>query len=174
MSAHMSMNAVNGLGEKAFIKTFGNVVEMCSLCAAAVYCQKPFASLDDLYHQFCAFIDALPAIGKEGILRSHPDLADRMETLTLESQREHSKAGIASLGQEDVELLRDYNQRKRHKFGFPFVICARLNNKETILSGAQTRLNNEKSEELETGIVEVKKIMLLRLKDLVDSGKSKL
>ena len=99
---------------------------------------------------------------------------ERVETLSLESRREQSKGGMRSLGQKDVALLRDYNQRYRHKFGFPFVICARLNNKETILSGVQTRLNNEKSEELETGIVEVKKIMLLRMKDLVFSGASKL
>ena len=65
------------LGEKAFIKTFGNEVEKYALCAAAVYCQKSFASFDDLYHQFCAFIDALPAIGKEGILRRFSDVRAR-------------------------------------------------------------------------------------------------
>ena len=170
----MSMNAVNGLGEKVFIKTFGNVVEKCSLCAVAVYCQKPFASFDDLYHQFCAFIDVLPDIAKQAILRSQSDVGDPVDTLSLESRREQSTGGMRSLGQKEVALLRDCNQRYRHKFGFPFVICARLNNKQTILSGIQTRLNNEKSEELEISIVELKKIILLRLKDLVFSGASKL
>lgn len=55
----------------------------------------------------------------------------------------------------------------RLKFGFPFVICARMNKKDAILKGLEARLHNSAEAELLTGIAEVKKIALLRLKNLV-------
>jgi 2-oxo-4-hydroxy-4-carboxy--5-ureidoimidazoline (OHCU) decarboxylase len=39
------------------------------------------------------------------------------------------------------------NQQYKQKFGFPFVICARENKKEAILSGLERRLNNSKETE---------------------------
>lgn len=60
------------------------------------------------------------------------------------------------------------------KFGFPFVICARLNNKDAILVAIRTRLANDENQELKSGIEEVKKIMLLRMKDLMECEDCKL
>jgi 2-oxo-4-hydroxy-4-carboxy-5-ureidoimidazoline decarboxylase len=47
------------------------------------------------------------------------------------------------------------NQQYKQKFGFPFVICARENKKEAILSGLERRLNNSKETEAITGVEEV-------------------
>ena len=168
------MEEVNQLSSAAFIEKFGNVVEHTSLCAAAVFSQRPFASFDRLYGAFCSFIDSLPDNGKEGILRVHPDLAQRLDSLTEESQNEQRQSGVASLIASEVVLMRECNRRYWQKFGFTFVVCARMNKKDAILRAIQTRLENSKAHELKTGIEEVKKIMLLRLKDLVHPEKSSL
>jgi 2-oxo-4-hydroxy-4-carboxy-5-ureidoimidazoline decarboxylase len=62
------------------------------------------------------------------------------------------------------------NQQYKQKFGFPFVICARENKKEAILSGLERRQNNSKETEAITGVEEVKKICRLRILDIVDSA----
>ena len=48
------------------------------------------------------------------------------------------------------------------------MICARLHDtKDSVLEKVLERLKNNKNQELKTGIEEVIKIMILRLKDLV-------
>ena len=59
--------------------------------------------------------------------------------------------------------------RYKKRFGFPFVICARQNKKEAILKGITQRLSNDKTQEIDTGVTEVKKICSLRLYNIVSS-----
>nr|MBA2432859.1 OHCU decarboxylase [Chthoniobacterales bacterium] len=55
----------------------------------------------------------------------------------------------------------------RERFGFPFVICARLNKKEAILSALPERLKRSRAKEIETALGEIYKIAELRLRDLL-------
>lgn len=57
--------------------------------------------------------------------------------------------------------------RYKEKFGFPFVICARENKATAIFTAIQKRLDNEKLQELQNGINEVKKISALRIAQIV-------
>ena len=90
------------------------------------------------------------------------------ESLSSESQREQTEAGIRSLGAEEIKLLKSYTRLYKEKFGFPLVICA------LILERIRERLNNDSYQELNIGIKEVKDIMVLRVKDLVNSETSKI
>jgi len=49
------------------------------------------------------------------------------------------------------------------------VICARDNKKQAILAGLKARIENTSEVEVKTGVEEVKKIMMYRLLDLVQS-----
>ncbi len=62
------------------------------------------------------------------------------------------------------------NLRFRVKFGFPFVICARLNKIPSIIEAMQRRLENDLEAEIQTGIDEVKKICEIRVKDLINEN----
>ena len=177
MAAKMDIASVNQLSQEDFIDRFSNVVEWTPLCAAAVSSNRPFQSLEDLYRSLCEFIDALPRDGRAAILRCLPDLAGRIakgKALKTESTQEQASAGLGNLKKEEMQVFDSYNSSYRQKFGFPFFMSARLNNKDTILNGLKLRIANDLDTELKTGIEEVKKIMLLRLKDLVDTGESKL
>ena len=107
-----------------------------------------------------------------GILRVYPDLAGKLPhdgQLTGESLHEHSKADLDKLSDEEEVVLARLNSQYKEKFGFPFVICARMNKKDAIIEGLKNRSNNPVDTEVQIGIGEVMKICELRLKDIVKS-----
>jgi 2-oxo-4-hydroxy-4-carboxy--5-ureidoimidazoline (OHCU) decarboxylase len=65
-----------------------------------------------------------------------------------------------------VALFDRYNREYRERFGFPFVICARLHKKEAILRAFPERLHHSREEEIRTALAEIYKIADLRLRDL--------
>ncbi|KAK3098846.1 hypothetical protein FSP39_023654 [Pinctada imbricata] len=173
----MDISAVNSMSYEEFISKFGNVVEHCSLCAAAVWREHPFNDVAQLSRHIAKFIDDLPLSGKEGILRLHPDLAGRIAQsggLTKESTNEQKSAGLNDMTDDERMKMNRMNEQYKQKFGFPFVICARQNKKAAILEGLERRLNNSAEQEAITGANEVKKICDLRLRDIVDPTSSKL
>ncbi|XP_063300949.1 putative 2-oxo-4-hydroxy-4-carboxy-5-ureidoimidazoline decarboxylase [Pelobates fuscus] len=165
----MDLNAVNSMNYEEFVDIFGNVVEKCPLITGAIWSKFPFSSVADLEASVYEFIDSLPSSGKEGILRCHPDLAGRelmSGTLTTESLNEQNQAGLTSLSQTEREALNVLNSQYKTKFGFPFVICAKMSDKSVIIEELRSRLQNNRDEELGIGIAEVKKICHLRLQDI--------
>lgn len=108
--------------------------------------------------------------GKEGILRCHPDLAGRdlqRGTLTPESRDEQAAAGLDALGPGEASRIARFNEEYKQRFGFPFVICVRLNDKGTILRQLTERCENEPALETVRGIEEVKNICRLRLQNII-------
>ncbi|KAK7083443.1 hypothetical protein SK128_001156 [Halocaridina rubra] len=171
LTKSVHINNVNEMDYESFIEVFGNVIEHCSLCAAAVWRYRPFKDVRQVHEEICKFVDELPEAGREGILRSHPDLAGRLAGLGLltdESKREQAAAGLGHLTPEEIARIQEMNAQYRKQFGFPFVICARQNKKEAILEGLKTRIKNSPQAELAKGIAEVKKICYLRLLDIVE------
>ncbi|XP_047410531.1 putative 2-oxo-4-hydroxy-4-carboxy-5-ureidoimidazoline decarboxylase isoform X3 [Sciurus carolinensis] len=113
----------------------------------------------------------------EGILRCHPDLAGREQqrgTLSAESQREQSGAGLTSLGADERQQLAKLNAQYRARFGFPFVLAARLSDRAAVPGELERRLHSQPAQELRTALGEVKKIGHLRLADLLDADSSRL
>nr|XP_020455666.1 putative 2-oxo-4-hydroxy-4-carboxy-5-ureidoimidazoline decarboxylase [Monopterus albus] len=166
----MDIDAINALPCEDFVNIFGNVVEKCPLITAAVWSRRPFANLTALEAAISEFIDALPESGKEGILRCYPDLAGRDlqgDTLTRESREEHARAGLDALSSGEALRMSRLNWEYKVRFGFPFVICARMNDKANILQQLTERCRNERTVERARGIEEVKKISHLRLQSLV-------
>ncbi|GCB72963.1 hypothetical protein scyTo_0002275 [Scyliorhinus torazame] len=159
------MQTVNSMNYEHFLDVFGNVVEKCPLVAAAVWAGRPFSSVSALEKNIGDFIDSLPRSGKEGMLRCIPDLVGR-GTLSPESQRERSQAGLTSLTAGQRSQLSELNASYKSRFNFPFVICVRMSDKETIIQQLGSRIRNSPEQELQTGIQEVKKICHLRLLDI--------
>ncbi|XP_070842521.1 2-oxo-4-hydroxy-4-carboxy-5-ureidoimidazoline decarboxylase [Chaetodon trifascialis] len=166
----MDIASINALPYEDFVNIFGNVVEKCPIVTAAVWSRRPFGNLAALEAAINDFIDALPESGKEGILRCHPDLAGRdlqSGTLTQESREEQAGAGMDALNSAEASRMARLNEEYKERFGFPFVICARMNDKSNILRQLSERCRNEREAERARGIAEVKKICRLRLQGLV-------
>ena len=88
-------------------------------------------------------------------------------TLTPSSTQEQASAGLNKLSSEEVAAFQRHNDSYKQKFGFPFVICARLNKKEAILNAFPVRLENTREQEIKTALEEIYKIAYFRLKDIV-------
>ncbi|KAK7118371.1 hypothetical protein R3I94_022014 [Phoxinus phoxinus] len=169
----MDISAVNALTYEEFVELFGNVVEKSPIISAAIWSHRPFKDLTDIEAHITEFIHSLSDSGKEGILRCHPDLAGRdlqSGTLTRESREEQSQAGMTALDSAEILLMHRLNSEYKERFGFPFIICARLNNKADIVRRLSERLKNDRAAERELAIEEVKKISSLRLHNIVLSG----
>nr|XP_040023558.1 2-oxo-4-hydroxy-4-carboxy-5-ureidoimidazoline decarboxylase [Gasterosteus aculeatus aculeatus] len=174
----MDMATVNALPYEDFVNLLGNVVEKCPIITAAVWSGRPFLNFAALEAAISEFIDALPESGKEGVLRCHPDLAGRDlrgGTLTRESREEQTGAGMDALTSAEASRVTRLNEEYKERFGFPFIICARLSDKATVLRQLSERRRNERAVERARAVEEVKKICRLRLQALVrDDAQNKL
>src|SRR5271167_3348522 len=143
----MTIPQLNQLGHAAFIRAVGPVFEHSPWIAEAAWLEKPFASLAQLHNALCEIVKHSGEEIRLALIRSHPDLVSRAAlagTLTRESSSEQVGAGLNRLSPEEVDLFQKQNDAYKNKFGFPFVICARLNKKDTILTGFERRLKNSR------------------------------
>ncbi|XP_031629265.1 aminoacylase-1-like [Contarinia nasturtii] len=168
----MKIGDVNELSSSEFEKVFKNVVELWPRAAKSVVRQRPFGDLNQLLLAFSDYLENLSVDDKLAVLKSHPDLAGKLldeNQLSQESANEQSGAGLHLITDKQKEQLVKLNTEYSEKFGFPFVICVRQNNKiERILEGFVDRLPNTRNDEIKNGINEVKKICQLRIEDLVE------
>lgn len=168
----MKISEVNQLLDQDFVEVFKNVVELYPKAAQSVVLQRPFANLNELIVAFNNFLENLQVSEKVFILQSHPDLAGKLlfeNKLSADSASEQAGAGLDKLSDEQKNHLVKLNGEYSEKFGFPFVICVRQNNKiERILEGLNQRLPNGRDEEIINGINQVKKICQLRIESIVE------
>lgn len=167
---HFTLAEVNGLDHENFVRCVGPVFEHSPWIAGATWIQRPFAELAQLHQALCQTVIEAGDARQLALIRAHPDLVGRaalVGTLTRESTGEQASAGLNQLTPDEIALFQKHNAAYKEKFGFPFVICARLNKKEAILAGFERRLNNLRPQEIKTALVEIFKIAELRLQDLI-------
>jgi len=158
---------LNALDRAEFTRIVGPVFEHSPWVAARTASRRPFASREGLHGALMATVRQASADEKLALIRAHPDLIGDAH-LTAASQAEQKSAGLQDATAEEQKQFREYNRQYRERFGFPFVICARLNKKEAIAQAFPVRLRNSREQEMETALHEISKIAELRLKDLVE------
>lgn len=160
--------------DPGFAEKLGCVFEKSRWIAEAAAAGRPFESLGALHRAMISVVrESSPARQLE-LIRAHPDLVGKLAReggLTSESTAEQAAAGLIALSEEEVRAFDTYNAQYREKFGFPFIICARLNKKEAILEAFPRRLALDADAEREAALEEIFKIALLRLRDLIKTGR---
>ena len=162
----LNLVAVNALSRDDFVRVVGPVFEHSPWIAERAWVARPFASRDELHGALCDVVGRASEEEKLSLVGAHPDLVGNA-VLTPESQSEQTSAGLGSLSDDERQVFRDYNAQYRKRFGFPFVVCARLNKKEAILRAFPARLQNSPETEMKTALEEIYKIADLRLRDLL-------
>jgi len=165
-----SISEINAMQPEQFVRVIGPAFEHSPWIAEKGAALRPFANTESLHAALCETVVAAPREKQIALIQAHPDLVGRAAlrgTLTAESTREQISVGLGRLTQDEIDLFQNLNAAYGEKFGFPFVICARLNKKEAILSGFRSRLNNDRESEIRTALDEISKIALLRLEDIV-------
>ena len=162
----MDIAEINALDRAGFLRVFGGIFEHSPHLAERAFAGRPFGSAEELAE---ALIDAVRCAEPEeqlALIRAHPDLVNRA-VLTAESQGEQAAAGLMSLLPEEAALFDRHNREYKARFGFPFIICARLNKKDAILAAFPVRLQNDAGAERAAALGEIYKIARLRLADIL-------
>jgi len=169
-----SLAHLNQADRAAFTAALGHLFEHSPWVAEETWPKRPFASAEALHAALCATMRAAPRDRQLALIRAHPDLAGRLaqqKKLTAESTREQASAGLDSLTDDELAEFTRQNDVYQAKFGFPFIICARLNAKSAILTAMQTRGGNPPGTEFTTALGEIEKIAWLRLQDVLGTTK---
>jgi 2-oxo-4-hydroxy-4-carboxy-5-ureidoimidazoline decarboxylase len=162
---------VNQMHESTFVSTFGAVYEHSPWVAKEAWQQRPFASLDALHSVMDEVVQRAGPTQQKILIKAHPELAGRLARsgqLTAESRSEQAQAGLTSLSEDLTRQMLELNHAYQQKFGFPFIICARLNNVSTILQAMENRLAHSGETEFKTALQEISKIAKLRLGDILE------
>jgi 2-oxo-4-hydroxy-4-carboxy-5-ureidoimidazoline decarboxylase len=166
----LQLDEVNGQSEDEFISVFGSIFENSPWVAEKAWLRRPFATRSELLATMVAIVRQAGQEKQIALIQAHPDLAGRMAKqglLTEASSQEQASAGLNQLSAAERKLFETYNEKYKSVFGFPFVICARLNDKRSILNAFERRLTLPRDAEIETALDEIEKIAGLRLTELV-------
>jgi len=166
MSEKISLDALNAAAAADFLAALGGIYEHSPWVAEAALARRPFARLKDLHETMRAALLTADDARKRAVLNAHPDLAGkaaRAGTLTADSTREQSSAGLDRLNEREFEAFHRLNAAYRDKFGFPFIVCVRRHTKDSIFAQFERRLKNDMAAEFETALGEVARIAALRL-----------
>jgi 2-oxo-4-hydroxy-4-carboxy-5-ureidoimidazoline decarboxylase len=168
LSRAMTLAYLNSSDRATFTAALGHLFEHSPWVAEETWARRPFRDAAHLHAELCATMRAAPVARQRALIEAHPDLAGRLarqNQLTPESTREQASAGLSRLSDAELAGFQKLNDAYRQKFGFPFIICARLNAKETILSAMKARVGNTPEQEFSAALSEIEKIAQLRLND---------
>jgi 2-oxo-4-hydroxy-4-carboxy-5-ureidoimidazoline decarboxylase len=161
---------VNNMDHSSFILHFGSIYEHSPWVAEGAWSRRPFDSVESLHAVMDSVMLAASITKKLALIRAHPELAGRLARLgqlTEASRSEQSQAGLDKLTPDQIAEMNQLNAEYLDKFGFPFIICARLNDATSIVNALTARLENSPDAEFQTALREISKIARLRLADVV-------
>ncbi len=166
----LTLARLNSMNQTGFTTALGFAFELSPWVVERAWDERPFASVEALHEAMMAVLEASTTADKLALIRAHPELASKAaiaKTLTAESNAEQASAGLDRLTPEEFARFHDLNAAYRDRFGFPFIICVRLNDKASILAAMQARLSNDEATEIAEAIAQIGLISKLRLLDAV-------
>ena len=166
----ITLQELNTLDQEHFVQALAGLFEGPPWIVAQAWHKRPFANPDHLLQTLYSSMYEAPVEQQVMLLRAHPDLVGRAAlagTLSPASASEQAAAQLDRLTPEEIATFQRLNAQYQQRFGFPFVICARENKKESILAGFATRLQHTREQEISLALAEVAKICAFRLHDLI-------
>ena len=166
----ISLERLNTLDQSDFVAALAGIFEGPPWIVSDAWAARPFSDVDVLYSALCRVMYAAPIERMVALIQAHPDLvgrAARTGTLRPASTAEQAAAGLNDLTADEIATFERLNAEYQQRFGFPFVICARENKKESILAGFDARMRNTREQEIATALDEIAKICRLRLLDTI-------
>ncbi len=166
----LTLQSLNTLDRDAFTQALHFAFELSPWVVERAWDARPFASIEALHDAMMAVLNTATTADKLALIRAHPELASKAaiaKQLTAESNAEQASAGLDRLTPEEFARFHDLNAAYRDRFGFPFIICVRLNDKASILAAMKARLSNDEAAEIAEAIIQIGLISKLRLLDAV-------
>ncbi|SDL60177.1 OHCU decarboxylase [Franzmannia pantelleriensis] len=161
------------LDRSAFVASFGDIYEHSPWIAELAWDAGLGSDQDSPAGLAAAMGEVLRSASAERqleVIRAHPDLAGKAALageLTDDSTREQAGAGLDQCSPEELARFERLNDAYKTKFGFPFVMAVKGNDRHDILAAFETRLDNDLDEERRTAVEQINRIALLRLEGRV-------
>ncbi|VEN54316.1 unnamed protein product [Callosobruchus maculatus] len=165
VSRRLSIQEVNNLLSESFVRIFGNIVEHFPAAAIGVLKHRPFDNTEALVRAISDFLDSMKLSDLEDILQRYPDIFNiftHNSLLILDKNY-----GTNQLSMAERRKLNELNSQYKEKFGFPFIMGYKSNDVFTLFDEIISRLENNREQELEVAIKEVKNIVNIRIHELV-------
>lgn len=163
---------LNTCSKDDFVAALANIFEYSPWIAEQGAGARPFSGVSALFQAMKAAIDRAPSDLRFALIKAHPDLANKTQRaagLTAESTAEQNSVGLDRLSDAEYEAFERVNNAYRAKFGFPYIVCARRQTKDSILRDFARRLPNDASTEMQASLAEICRIAALRLDQQVIS-----
>lgn len=161
------------MGRAEFVKAFGGIFEHSAWVAERAFeleLGPAHDSAGGLHNALCRAFRTATDAERLGVLQAHPDLAGKLaaaKRLTAESTREQASAGLDALTDAERARFSALNIAYVERFGFPFIIAVKGLTKQAILDAFESRIGNERAQELDTACRQVERIASLRLRDIL-------
>ena len=166
----ISLARLNTAPDADFVTALAGIYEHSDWVPQHLVRQRPFPDLEHLRLAMRQVVENATDAEKLTLIRSHPDLAGKLAKagkLTEESTREQAGLGLDRLDDQEYWRFQNRNERYREKFGFPFIICARLTTKPGVLEAFDKRLANSREQEISEALSQIHQIARLRLEDAI-------
>lgn len=166
------------LEKNEFVKVFGGVYEHSAWIAEQAWSHglnTSHDSLEGLAKLMSGVVNASTAQQQLDLILAHPDLAGKAAqagTLTSESNREQSSAGIDLCSAKEFQQFQQFNQAYHAKFKFPFIMAVKGANRHQILNAFQQRLPNNYQKEFQQALQQIHKIAQFRLTDIAQNARA--
>ncbi|WP_378948549.1 allantoinase PuuE [Mesorhizobium sp. ANAO-SY3R2] len=163
------------MGRDEFVQRFGGIFEHSPWVAERAFefeLGPAHDSAGGLHNALCRAFRSGTEAERLGVLTAHPNLAGKLaqaKRLTEESTKEQASAGLDALTDAERQKFTELNTAYVQKFGFPFIIAVRDNDKASILRAFETRIANSRDQEFGTACKQVERIAWYRLHDLLPS-----
>ena len=157
---------LNTLSKNEFITIFGSIFEKSEWIANETFELKPFKNSKDLVDKMINIYDSCSIDKILKILNLHPKLAIEKK-LSSFSSKEQTGAELDKCSKEELIEFNKLNFDYEKKFKFPFIIAVKGKNKNEILKNFRKRIKNNSQEEFNEAKIQVKKIALFRLSDVL-------
>jgi 2-oxo-4-hydroxy-4-carboxy-5-ureidoimidazoline decarboxylase len=170
MPESLSLADMNRLSKQQFIEKLGSIFEHSPWVAEAAYASIPFNSVAQLHKAMQNIVDQSSIQQRLTLIRNHPQLAGKEAsagTLTDDSRKEQSNAGLDQCTALELAQLRELNLAYQQKFDFPFIIAVTGLNKTNIIDALALRLQSSPEVEFDTCLIEIAKIGRIRLNALL-------
>jgi 2-oxo-4-hydroxy-4-carboxy-5-ureidoimidazoline decarboxylase len=161
-----TLDQINQMNQNDFTDALGFIFEKSPWVAEHAWSARPFASVDELHGAMVAIVTGSSPDAIGNLLRAHPDLAAKLEMSEI-SVKEQRGAGLNELSPEEFQQFTEGNQAYISKFGIPFIMAVRGQNKDSILADMLQRITNTQVTEFERALLEVAKIARFRLLDTI-------
>lgn len=171
MSARLTRCTPSRMDRARFIATFGGIYEHSAWVAERAWAQGITAEHDTIaaLHRVLmnVFLTATPEEQLTVVL-AHPDLAGKAALrgeLTTDSSHEQTEAGLDACTPEELRRFQQLNSAYRQRFGFPFIMAVKGQQRQTILAAFEQRLQHSPEQEWAQALNEINTIAQLRLND---------